>query len=187
MRKITSIVSLAILLSAANVKADVIYELIETGTGDVRATLDFDSTVFGASPTSSWTAPTGVSLASLLEGGISGFMVDFGSGLEAAIGGDLPDALFLPFFSLDGSELDFGFYWDSVSSAIFASGSIGRATADNFAGSDTIASLDFSFAVNGDWVLQADGGSMPVPEPGTLALFVLGLFGLGLSRRKRTA
>jgi len=178
MRKLTSVVSLAILLSAANVKADVIYQLVETGTGDVRATLNFDSTASGASATSSWTAPIGVSLASLLEGGISGFMVDFGSGLEAAIGGDLPELLFQQFFSQDGSELDFGFYWDSVSSVIFASGSIGRVTADNFAGSDTIASLDFSFGVSGDWVMQVGGGSMPVPEPGTLALLGLGLLGI---------
>jgi len=30
-----------------------------------------------------------------------------------------------------------------------------------------------------------DGGFIPVPEPGTLALFGIGIFGMGLSRRKR--
>ena len=185
MRKLTAIASLAFLLAAGNAKADVIYEFIDAITGDVVATLDFDSTASGASATSSWIAPTGASLASLLDGGISGFMVDFGSGLEAAIGGDVDHLSFQEFFSSDGSELDFGFYWDSVSTIDFASGAIGRVTADNFPAGDSLASLDFSFAFNGDWIMQVDGGPIPTPEPGTIALLGLGLLGMGLARRRK--
>ena len=180
MRKITSMVSLAILLSAANVKADVIYQLIETGTGDVRATLDFDSTVFGASATSGWTAPQ-LALSSLLEGGISGFMIDFGfgAGLEGALSGDFTPPPLPSWTSIDGSTLNSGAY-------LF--GTV------NYMTGAAIGVFDFGIQLEGDdpsisgvWRVQTRDETMPVPEPTTLWLFGLGLAGLGIHRRKLNA
>ena len=49
---------------------------------------------------------------------------------------------------------------------------------------------DYSITIYGDITVTSDPGStfqVPVPEPGTLALFTIGLAGMGLARRKKKA
>ncbi len=108
--------------------AGVIYELIETGTENVLATLEFDPATSNATDSAGWSAPGGASLSSLLVGGISGFKVDLGSGLEAATGGDIVDPFAFVFLSDNGTQLDFGMYWDNSNPITFASGPDGAGT-----------------------------------------------------------
>ena len=173
-----------LLIFSGPAQCGIIYELIDA-SGGIKATLDFDPVASGASATTGWSSPSGNSLASLLDGGISGLKVDFGSGLEAAIGGDINELSPGTFFSFDGSELDFGFFFGNDTAGFpvvrFSSFNLDRLTADNLPASDSIAASlignptqSFDFGVLGDWRLPTS--TVPsVPEPATLGLFGLGL------------
>lgn len=170
-------VVIAILIYANVASAGVIYEFIETGTGDVKGTLNFLDTV--ASATSGWSATDLDFLGTLLEGGISGLSWDFGSGLVPATSEE-------PLFgseklaSSTGLELTAGFLLYLDDGITFGPGE----TMETFIFGDTTSDevLTFDSGVfaesQGDWTL--------VPEPSTLVLLALGFLGiLGLSYRQR--
>lgn len=139
-----------ICVTATGASAGVVYEFVESGTGNVLGTLNFmDST---ASTTSAWQAPS-AALSTLLEGGISGFFWDFGSGLEIATGGDLPIAI-PGFMSIDGSELDAGFYLSvfPIQTVNFPSGVVEHITARQNA-ADNVSASNVSFS--GSWQLAS--------------------------------
>jgi MYXO-CTERM domain-containing protein len=174
---------------APGASAGIIYELIGTGSGNVLATLEFDPATSNATDSAGWSAPGGASLSSLLVGGISGFKVDLGSGLEAATGGDIVDPFAFVFLSDTGPQLDFGIYWDNTNPITFASGSetVIYINTDNLPGQDTISGSNFSR--QGDWKLGTtsdSSGGHSVPEPSAMtSLALLGLSGLGVIRRRR--
>lgn len=171
-------VVIAILIYANVASAGVIYEFIETGTGDVKGTLNFLDTV--ASATSGWSATPsdlGNFLGTLLEGGISGFSWDFGSGLVPATSDEeLLGSTQLA--SSTGLELTAGIliYDDGIT---FGPGERIETFIFGDTTRDLVHSVSGVFAESqGDWTL--------VPEPGTFVLLALGCCViLGLSYRQQ--
>ena len=97
-----------------------------------------------------------------------------------AFGGSGPLDGLLTYLASDddgGSDIPAGPFWNSL---IFE---FGLSTT----GWHTIAAYDFLGDSEGPWTydLTASGFTSAVPEPGTLALLGFGLFGMGLTRRRK--
>ena len=189
--------------SAVSVEAGVVYQFVGVdggvtasglAAGEVWGTLEFDPATSNASATSDWTAPAG-NLSALLEGGISGFWWDFGSGLEQATGGDMDYTQEdVPFQSSSGGLYLSGGAYGSEGcpegmncDVEFPSGQAWYIFGDNdyypSNGNDAVewyAGGQGGHA-EGHWVLASSG--QPIPEPTTLSL--LGLASAGLLRRRR--
>lgn len=101
-------------------RGDAIYKFVNKQTGLVTGRFTFDDpAILG---TSNWSIAEGNLLSSLLSGGISGVVADFGSGFEAAMGGDLTVTSAFGSTS-NGNLIDFGSIGNTGGGPIsFASG-----------------------------------------------------------------
>lgn len=117
---------------------------------------------------------------------VLGFAADFSStttndGLSIAVNGVTFDlATFYPFDPLDDSAGFLGIV-DVAGIGGFSIFPDDQSSTDSF---EQAQMDDFRWAHEGDDP-GPDPGPMPVPEPSTLALFGLGLAGMGFSRRKK--
>ncbi|MBC8232742.1 PEP-CTERM sorting domain-containing protein [bacterium] len=173
------------LLFAVVCHGSVIYEYRQLGSGLVLGELEFQSPP--ASATSGWTA-TSPLLVDDLEGGVSGFRWNFGSGLETAVGFAVYGAPLPPLYEVlssdDGSTIDSGAFAGEFSfPSGFPNNHVSDLIFDDVPGLDFVLvySAPFSGLVEGDWILQD-----PIPEPSTLVLFGLGFLGLvGYAYRRK--
>ena len=173
--KVLFVVGVMLLLVAGlSHGSSVIYQFVETGTDAIRGELEFKSPP--ASATSDWTS-VDLDLSANLEGGISGFRFDFGSGLETALSGDLYQSTEIG--SSSGGSLDFGHsqsFPPGVPGVYFSSGVIQYMYF--FSKYDDFITFDLGFgSLNafGDWVQSPPP---VIPEPSTTVLFGLGFFGI---------
>jgi len=100
--------------------------------------------------------------------------------------GALPDAV----FALNGSSttIDFGTGLYSYLFAKYDGPNYGSEVwyIGDLTGLNTIPATGGGYGLSG-WTLFGPGTTTTVPEPGTLALFGVGLMGVWLARRRRTA
>lgn len=100
--------------------------------------------------------------------------------------GALPDAV----FAMNGTSTTIDFGSGSSYSYLFAKYDGPNYGSEvwyigNLTGMNTIPAFGGQYGLSG-WTLFGPGGTS-VPEPGTLVLFGVGLMGIGLLRRRRTA
>ena len=164
-------------LLAEHADADVIYEFESLG-GSVLGEMAFAAPP--ASGTTGWASSDPGDLLSLLLDDAT-----FGLG-----NGNVLD-LFSNFLtydvaSLDGTELDFSFGIQDDTPGGAAGGvsdflQLSFGTSPNL---DIVESFANAAFVPGHWSLR-DAGTTQVPEPGTLALLVIGFAGMRIARRSR--
>ena len=193
--KSTYLALLAVLLSPMAANADLILQVNTFNANELSITVSgtFDTDVTGDQPY--WLALTNnwPNSADWIADSV-GFTSLASAGLTVIENSITFDGLAPNSSIVSATDPTWGdsFYWsNNGTAAILAGTTVAGTLSVSGAGifDTTSANLQLvSGFINstGTWAtLEADGTSVSVPEPGTLALFGIGLFGMGLMRRRK--